>query len=176
MAIARPNLADLPDWLKGYVNQVPEDADVLAVLESQGDTLRALATSIGEDAAAQRPAPGEWSVKEVLGHINDGERVFGYRAFAIARGDKATFPGFDQDEYVAATDFNSVSVANLLEEFDHLRRANILQLAHLDDAKLDIEGNVSSYHTSPRKLIYVMAGHVNHHIASFKDTYGLSAA
>lgn len=176
MTIAYPNVDALSEWLKGYVAQVPRDGDVLAILEGQGTELHALATSISEEAAAIRPAPAEWSVKEVLGHINDGERVFGYRAFAISRGDKAAFPGFDQDEYVAATDFNQRSVADLLEEFDSLRRANILQLAHLSDDALDIEGNVSTYQISPRALIFVMAGHVTHHIVSFKETYGLKAA
>jgi hypothetical protein len=176
MAIARPNVDGLSDWQKGYVAQVPQGADLLALLAGQSAELRALALSISEDASGIRPAPAEWSVKEVLGHINDGERVFGYRAFAISRGDKATFPGFDQDEYVAGTDFNKASVADLLEEFDHLRRANLLQLAHLSDATLDIKGNVSTYQISPRALLYVMAGHVQHHIVSFKETYGLSAA
>lgn len=176
MAIARPNVDGLSEWQKGYVAQVPEGGDLLAILDGQGAELRALATSISEEAAGIRPAPSEWSVKEVLGHINDGERVFGYRAFAISRGDKAVLPGFDQDDYVAATDFNKVSVADLLEEFDHLRSANFLQLAHLSDEMLDIKGNVSTYQISPRALLYVIAGHVNHHIVSFKDTYGLSAA
>ncbi len=176
MAIAYPGSEGLIEWQKGYIGLVPQNGDVVAILESQGAALRALATSIADDAAGVRPAPAEWSVKEVLGHINDSERVFGYRAFAISRGDKATFPGFDQDEYVAGIDFNQRSVVDLLEEFDCLRRANVLQLAHLDDAALDIRGNVSTDQISPRALIFIIAGHVTHHLHSLKENYGLGAA
>jgi hypothetical protein len=110
-------------------------------------------------------------VKEIIGHVNDGERVFAYRAMRIARGDATPLTGFDQNDYVRATDFNQRSLEDLIEEFDLQRRANVRCFRPLTAAEIDRRGTASSNPFSVRALLFIMAGHVMHHIESLKVDY-----
>ncbi len=115
--IARPQADEYNPFYAGYVQRVPVGSDVFALLSRQPDDLRALLANVGDEQANLRPAPGEWSIKEVIGHVDDAERVFAYRAMRIARGDTTPLPGFEQDDYVRGTDFNARSLRSLLDEF-----------------------------------------------------------
>jgi uncharacterized damage-inducible protein DinB len=173
--IQRPQTGEYYEFYAGYVGRVPEGADLLALLNGQPEALRTLLQNITDEQASVRPAPTEWSVKEVLGHIADTERVFAYRLLRIARGDQTALPGFDQDEFVSGTDFNRRTLADLLDEFDFQRRANTLLAASLTDEEIDRRGTASNNPVSARALLYILAGHVIHHIESLKTDYKIGA-
>lgn len=169
--IAQPQADEFAPYYGQYIGRVPEGADVFAVLTQQPDDLRALLRTTGDAQANERPAPGEWSIKEVIGHINDTERIFAYRALRVARGDKTPLPGFEQNDYVEATDFNARSLADLVEEFAAQRQANVRCFQPLSAAEIDRRGTASNNPVSVRALLYMMAGHVLHHVESLKTAY-----
>ncbi len=169
--IARPQADEYNPYYAGYIQRVPDGADLFALLSSQPDELRALLRNVGDERANERPAPGEWSIKEVVGHVNDTERVFAYRAMRVARNDATPLPGFNQDDYVRATDFNARSLSSLLDEFEAQRKANVLSLQPLSEAETARRGTASSSPVSVRALLYIMAGHVAHHIESLQTSY-----
>lgn len=107
----------------------------------------------------------------MIGHIADTERIFAYRALRIARGDTTPLPGFEQDAYVRATDFNARRLSDLLEEFACQRRGNVLCFQPLTEAEVARRGTASSASVSVRALLYIMAGHVLHHIESLRTDY-----
>jgi uncharacterized damage-inducible protein DinB len=174
--IARPQTGEYSSFYAGYVGRVPEGGDLFALLRGQPDDLRALLGGLSDEQANARPAPGEWSVKEVMGHICDAERVFAYRALRIARGDTTPLPAFEQNEYVKATDFNARRLADLLEEFTLQRRANLLCFQPLTGEELARWGTSSGNPVTARALLHIMAGHVLHHIESLQVDYKVGAA
>src|SRR5690606_4665439 len=141
--IARPEVGEFNPFYAGYIQHIPAGEDVFGVLARQPDELRALLANVSDASASERPAPTEWSVKEVIGHINDGERVFAYRVLRISRGDATPLSGFDQDVYVQGADFNAYPLTDLIDEFAALRRANLLQFAKLNAAQIDRRGTAS---------------------------------
>jgi uncharacterized damage-inducible protein DinB len=172
--IARPQTDEYAPFYAGYIGRVPEGADIFAVLSSQPEELRTLLQVVSDNDASVRPAPEEWSIKEVIGHVCDTERIFSYRALRIARGDTTPIPGFDQNEYVRATDFNARSLNDLIEEFTLQRRANLLCFRQLTEDEAVRRGTASNNPVSVRALLYMMAGHVMHHIESLKTDYKVS--
>jgi uncharacterized damage-inducible protein DinB len=169
--ISRPQGDEYGAYYGRYIEQVLEGSDIFAVLSGQPDELKSLLKNISEEQANTKPAPGEWSIKEVLGHVCDVERVFSYRGLCIARGETKPLPGFEQDDYVAATDFNVRSLGDLIEEFTLQRRANLLCFKPLTETELLRRGTASENPLTPRAALYILAGHVMHHIVSLKTSY-----
>lgn len=169
--IPRPQADEYAPYYGRYIQRVAEGADLFALLSSQPNDLHTLLAAISDEAANAYPAPGEWSIKEVIGHLNDTERIFAYRALRIARGDTTPLPGFEQDDYVRGTDFNGRSLADLLDEFAAQRRANVLCFQPLTDAENVRRGTASNNPFSVRALLYMMAGHVLHHVESLQTDY-----
>lgn len=169
--IAVPHNDEYAPFYAGYVGLVPPGSDVFALLRRQPDALRTLLQDVIAPQASTRPAPDEWSIKEVVAHITDAERIFAYRALRIARGDTTPLAGFDQDAYMSATDFNSRPLADLIEEFDLQRRANVLCFSALTDDEVSRRGTASNAPVSVRALLYIMAGHAEHHIISLRTDY-----
>ena len=118
-----------------------------------------------------RYADGKWSVREVLGHMTDAERVFGFRAFCFSRGDVNALPGFEQDDYVARGGFDRCSLTDLVQEFGHIREVNLTVLRRLDDDAWQRMGTASGKPVSVRALAYIMAGHVRHHLHVLNTRY-----
>ncbi len=170
--MARPADDEYAPFYKDYVGLVPED-EVLPVLAAQRDLVSQIAASIPGDRETFRYADGKWSIREILGHIGDGERVFGYRAFCIGRGDQAAFPGFDQDDYMAAADYDRVPLADLAADFAALRASNLTVLRRLPPERWAQAGTASNARVTVRALAYVMAGHVRHHLGVLRARYGL---
>lgn len=168
--ISRPNTDEYAEFYAGYVGRVPE-GDVLQFLRDQPQQLRDLLSGLTDEQAATRPAPAEWSIKEVIGHINDGERVFSYRALRFSRGDETALPGFDQDLFVKNANFSEQPLSDLLDEFTHLRAANVLLYKHMSPEVQMRRGTASTYPVSVRALIYITAGHVEHHLESLRTVY-----
>src|SRR5262249_12977239 len=141
--IPRPHSDEYTSFYAGYVELVPEGSDIFAILSAQPDELRALMQGLSDAQAEAHPAPGEWSIKEVLGHICDAERVFAYRTLRGVRGDATPLAGFDQDEYVRATNFNARSLDSLLDEFASQRRSSLLCFHPLSDTEFARRGTVN---------------------------------
>ncbi len=168
--IARPQSTEYPPYYAGYVAQVP-DGDVVDLLRTQiGETL-SLLREIPEERASHRYAPGKWSIKEVVGHVIDTERIFGHRVFRFARNDQTPLPGFEQDDYVRAADFGNPQLDDLAAEFEHVRRANLYLLRSLDDAAWLRRGVASGSEVSVRALAYIIAGHERHHMHIVRTRY-----
>ena len=168
----RPSEAEFAPFYARYVALVPE-ADILAVLEQQVAEIRRLAASVPPERETFRYAEGKWSIREVLGHLVDGERVFGYRAFCFSRGDPAALPSFDENQYVAAARSDATPLPELADELALVRRSNLVVLRRLEPAEWARVGTASGKPVSVRALAWVMAGHPRHHLQVLRERYGL---
>jgi uncharacterized damage-inducible protein DinB len=175
MMISRPYPEEYAPFYAGYIQRVPEGDDLFTLLASQPDELRQLLSQISDSDASTRPAPSEWSIKEVIGHICDTERIFAYRALRIGRGDVSPLHGFDQNNYVETGNFNRRSLSDLMEEFSLQRRANILCFQPFTEVEIARRGTASGSPVTVRALLYMMAGHVMHHLESLKTDYQVEA-
>jgi len=169
----RPAATEHAPFYAGYVAGVAED-DILAVLGAQGAELVALARALPPEKASYRYAEGKWSVREVLGHLVDGERVFGHRAFCFSRGERAALPGFDENDYVAAGAADSVPAVELAAEFAAVRESNLAFLRRLGAPEWSRVGTASGKPVSVRALAWIMAGHPRHHLAILRERYGVA--
>jgi hypothetical protein len=168
--IERPSDTEYSAYYGGYVNSVPE-GDVVAILEQQGGELAEMLRAAGEARGGFRPAPGKWSLKEVVGHVSDGERVFSYRALRIARGDATPLASFDQDAFVAGADFGRRSLSDLTDEFVAVRAATVALLRSLTTEESLRAGTASGAGVTVRALAYIIAGHERHHARAIRESY-----
>ena len=166
-----PKQGEFADYYSVYINQIPDDDNIIKVLENGREKMQSLVKSIPEEKGDHSYAPGKWSIKEVLGHIADVERVMAYRAMCIARGEQKSLPGFDQDEYVASADFNSRSLSDLAEELLHLRYANIALFKSLTGETLMKWGKANNHDVTVRAFMFIIAGHELHHMRILKERY-----
>jgi uncharacterized damage-inducible protein DinB len=169
-AIPRPGADEHVAYYGKYIEKVPE-GDLCRIMTDQLAATRALIASIPEARGTHRYAPGKWSIKEVLGHVCDSERIFSYRALRIARGDATPLPGFEQDDYVPTGKFDRRTLADLSEELAAVRQASLLLFSHLDAEALARRGTASGNPITPRALAYVIAGHERHHVEILKAKY-----
>jgi len=173
MSLVRPESSEYASFYAGYVARVPE-ADILSVLQKQADEIRDLARALPAAKETFRYADGKWSIREVLGHLIDGERVFGYRAFCFSRGEQAPLPSFDENQYVAAAAADQVPLADLASEFAAVRGSNLAFLRRLSAAEGARVGTASGKAISVQALAYIMAGHPRHHVAVLRERYGVA--
>ncbi len=169
-ATARPGSGEYAAYYEKYVSKVPE-GDVLEALERQGSETLALLRSLTEERGAHRYGPDKWSVKQLVGHVVDTERIFTYRALAIARGERQPLPGMDQDEYMAGADFDSRTLSDLADEFESVRAATLHLFRHLSPEAWARRGTASGNEVTVRALAYVIAGHEAHHVRVLKERY-----
>ncbi len=167
---ARPEASEYAPYFEGYVSLVPE-GDVLETLSRQSASTLEILNGVDEARAGASYAPGKWSMKEVVGHIIDTERVFAYRALCIARGDTAPLPGMDQDVYVNGANFNARTLADLIAEFEHVRMATLDLLRNLDEAAWLKRGVANQNEMSVRALAHLIAGHEAHHAQIIRTKY-----
>lgn len=166
----RPEKQEYAEFYKNYVSLVPE-IDVVGALENQTADLQNLLAGVSDEKATFRYAEGKWSIKELLGHIIDGERVFSYRALRISRKDETPLAGFEENKFVANSNFKNTALADLVEEFSLLRRSNVLFFKNLtEEAWLNV-GTASDAAISVRALAYIMVGHVRHHANILRERY-----
>jgi hypothetical protein len=161
----RPGSDEYAPYYDTYIRLVP-DGDLLALLDWQIDTMAALSTFTAEQAA-WRPGLGEWNAMEIVGHLADSERVFLFRAFWFARDGGAPLPGMDQNAFMAAVDFASRSLDDVLAEFVAVRHASLALLRSLDVAAWARGGVADGNPISVRALAYIIAGHLLHHAKDF---------
>jgi len=169
--ISHPTTHEYAPFYGDYIERAAKREDVYAALSQQIDELHSALDALTETQARFQPEPGEWSVKEVIGHLNDVERVFSYRLLRISRGDETPLPGFEQEDYVRAAGFDRCNLNDLVCEFDYLRRANVLAITNMNDEAIHRNGTASGMAVSARALIYMLVGHVEHHMASLHEKY-----
>jgi hypothetical protein len=169
-APTRPAAGEFAEYYGRYISRVP-DGDVRAQLERQIGATAAYIKSRGDAWAMSRYAPGKWSVKEVVGHLADAERVFSYRALRFARGDAKPLQGFDENAYVPAAQCDSRGMADLLDEFAAVRSATVSLVRSFDDAAWARRGIASDNPVTVRAIAYIMAGHELHHLAILRERY-----
>jgi len=166
----RPETNEFAPYYNNYVSLVT-DGPIATVLEAQPGELSRLISGLPEEKGVFAYAEGKWTIKELLSHLIDGERIFAYRVLRISRGDKTPIEGFEQDEYIATSNANDRSFAELLEEFGTLRKANLLLVNNISDESSLLMGTASDNPVSARALVYIMAGHVRHHLNILNERY-----
>ncbi len=169
---SRPTETEYAPSFSRYVSLVP-DPDVLAVLESQPAELAQLSSRVPADREKFRYAERKWTIREVVGHLIDSERVFAYRAFCISRGEQAPLPGFEENDYVTHSRYDDQPLADLMSEFALLRKGTLAFLRRLGNDDWERLGTANNNPVSVRALAYIMAGHVRHHVTVLRDRYGV---
>ena len=160
----RPAADEYAPFYERYVSRVPDD-DPIRLLAGQLAETRRLFESVGEARAGEPYALGKWTVKDVVQHVTDTERVMAYRALRAARGDATPLPGFEQDDYVRVAGASRRPLAALLDELAAVRAATITLFAGLDAGALERRGDVNGSPTTARALLYIVLGHELHHAA-----------
>ena len=169
--ISLPTTHEYAPFYADYIQRASQRTDVYAALTSQIDELHAALDALSDAQACFKPAPTEWSIKEVIGHLIDVERVFSYRLLRISRNDPKPLTGFEQEDYVREAGFDACELSDLVSEFEHLRRANSIAIGHMSDEAIHRHGTASGMNVSARALIYMLVGHVDHHMASLAEKY-----
>jgi uncharacterized damage-inducible protein DinB len=169
----RPTEAEYATFYARYVALVPE-TDVVGVLEHEIDEIRRLLASVSPGKESYRYAEGKWSIRQVLGHLVDAERVFGYRAFCFSRGEQAALPSFDENQYVAAAGSDATPLRELCDELALVRESNLAFLRRLEPREWARVGTASGQPVSVRALAWIMAGHPRHHVQVLRERYGVS--
>lgn len=169
----RPSPNEYSPYHAGYISLVP-DGDVVALMRAQADELAAIAARVPADRETFAYAPDKWTVRQVFGHLCDGERIFAYRALCISRGDTAQLPGFDENTYVANSKSSSRELRDLAEELVLARRANLHMFESFDDAAWRQTGSANGTPVSVNAIAWVMAGHTRHHLNILRDRYGVA--
>src|SRR5918992_2276600 len=168
--IARPQDDEYIPYYGKYIALVP-DGDLVDTLRTQIRETLSLLRAIPESRASYRYAPGKWSIKEVVGHLSDVERIMTYRALRIARADATPLPGFDENAYVPAANFEARSLASLAHELEQVRSATIAFLETLEPVAAARRGTANNAEISARALAYIIAGHERHHVAILRERY-----
>jgi len=153
-----------------YIQLVPE-GDLLGILEEQGAAAERLFRNLSEEQGDYRYAPGKWSLKELIGHMIDTERIMTGRLLRIARGDKTPQPGFEQDDYVAYAGLDRLTLSFLIEDYAALRRSTLLLMRGIPDEAWTFMGVASGNAMSARAFAYVVAGHERHHLGIIRERY-----
>lgn len=171
--MARPQSDEHNPYYAKYIALVPNDDLSIAghLADQHHETIDVLrkAKAKGDHAYG----PGKWTVKEVVGHMCDTERIFAYRALRFARGDSTELPGFDENTYVAQSNFGDRTMDDLLEELWAVRAATLSLAKHLPESAMQRRGSANGSPVTVRALMYIIAGHERHHLAVLKERYGI---
>ena len=166
----RPGEGEFNPYYSKYIDRVPE-GDIVETLTRQIAGTAELLRSLPADKHDHRYAAGKWSIKEVIGHIIDGERVFSYRALRFARGDETPLPGFDENEYAANANSAARTLEDLTSELEHLRLSTVRLFGGLDETGFTRRGVANNDPISVRALAFIIAGHETHHLDLIRTRY-----
>jgi uncharacterized damage-inducible protein DinB len=172
LTISRPLADESIPYYHGYIAKVPGE-NLGEQLAEQLRTLEQLFENVTDRAALARYADGKWSIKEVVGHLSDTERIFSYRLLRIARGDETPLPGYDENAYVPAGDFDRRPLRMLLDELRATRLSTAAMMENLPPESWTRRGVANGKPVSARALAYIIVGHVNHHMGTLRALYGL---
>lgn len=168
----RPAPEEYPPSFAGYVGRIADDEDITAALAHDLSHIASRFAAIPETRGDYRYAPGKWSIKEVIGHLCDTERVFACRALRISRGDVTPLASFDDGTYVAAMLAGERTLTNLVDEWEAVRRASVALFSNLPAAAWSRRGVAGDNAISVRALAYVVTGHARHHLELLDARYG----
>jgi hypothetical protein len=166
----RPQAGEYGSFYRRYIDLASEE-DVVAALEAQSQETTALLGGLSEEQASQRYAPDKWSIKQLVGHVADAERIFAYRALSIARGETKPLPGFDQEPYVVNSGADDRSISDLAGELAAVRRANVMMLRALPEEAWRRIGTASDNPISVRAIAFIILGHERHHVRILRERY-----
>jgi len=168
--MTRPKPSEYPEYFLQYINLVQGENPIKS-LEMQIFTMQSILSDVPEEKEDYTYEKGKWTLKEVVGHVIDTERVMAYRALAIARGDKTSLPPFEPEDYMKHSSFNKRTLYDLAHEFGQLRGSNISLFKSFDEAALDRIGMANNWKMSVRSLIFTIAGHNLHHLNVIRTKY-----
>lgn len=168
--IERPSEKEYPEFYATYIDKVPK-GDILKYLRKQKADFKKFIEDIPEERLSYRYKEDKWTIKQILGHINDTERIMTYRALAFSRGERQLIPGFNENEYVANGAFNRRKTGDLLREFVKLRENSLLLIDSFNEAMIDKKGNANELLMSVRAIVYIIAGHLEHHKGVIETKY-----
>jgi hypothetical protein len=171
MLTSRPGPNEYAPDFAGYVAEISDAEDIVATLAGQLERVLTRIGALPAERGDYRYAPGKWTLKEVIGHLSDTERVFAYRALSIARGDPAPLPAFDDQAWVAQMGAGNRTLADILEEFGIVRQATLALFRHLPPPAWTRSGVANGHPASPRGMAWVMAGHAHHHLEVVEARY-----
>jgi hypothetical protein len=166
----KPEQNEYPSYYNRYVKLI-EDDDLLSVLDRQRNEMIRLLNNIGEEAAGFRYAENKWSIKEVVGHVMDVERIFCYRALRFSRQDQTPLAEFDDDAYIQAANFDSRSLISLSDEYRAMRECTYALFSGFDEMMINNEGIAGSQTFSVRSVGFIIAGHEFHHMNVLREKY-----
>jgi uncharacterized damage-inducible protein DinB len=168
--IGRPEASECAEYYWRYIDRIP-DGDIIAILAGQCEETIATLNGLTDEQADLRYAPGKWSIKEVIGHVIDAERVFAFRALSFARRDSAPLPSMEENEWANASNAAGRPLVQLLEDLAATRRSTITLLEGLDEAMATSRGVASGCEFSVRAIAYIIAGHELHHRGVLQERY-----
>ncbi len=166
----RPDAKDYSEYYHNYVQHVPE-GDILDILDKQADLLGRFFAGVNEEKSLYRYEEGKWSIREVVGHLLDVERIFSYRAFRFSRGDQTELPGFDENSYVPKGNYDQHDITELVEEFYLLRKATVSMFRGFDKKMWELSGKANGAAMSVRAVAWILAGHLIHHMKVIQSRY-----
>jgi hypothetical protein len=166
----RPEKDEFASYYLPYVNAVPE-GDIISVLSQQLESTKLLLKNITEEQGKFRYGPDKWTVKEVVGHMTDTERIMAYRLLCIARGETVSLPGFDENQYVEHASFNEQSLEQLLEDFAIVRQSTLALMKSFSADVWMRRGLANNTEVTVRGTAYIIAGHAIHHSRIIKERY-----
>lgn len=166
----KPELTTIPAFYHAYVNRV-EDGDLVKALQRSDEDTRSLLETIPEEKWPFRYAEGKWSIREMVQHLIDAERIFAYRALCIARGEKASLPGFDENAYARNSNADSRSKESLLKEWTVVRKATILLFTSFTEEQIALTGTANNNPISVAAIGFISAGHALHHLHILRERY-----
>jgi hypothetical protein len=166
----RPEKSEYAEYYERYVSLV-EETDIVAVLEKQQAEMLGIFETITEEKSHFAYGADKWTIKELIGHLTDGERIFAYRALRISRADQTPIEGFEQDGYIENSNFNNMPFSDLTEELLLARKSNLIFFKYLTDEAWSRHGTASDNPVSVRALAFIMAGHIRHHINILNERY-----
>jgi hypothetical protein len=174
--LSRPEATEYAEYYSDYVARASRHENVLKLLLSQESDLREFMKQLTDEQANENPEPGKWSPKEVIGHLCDAERILCYRALRFARGDEKELQGFEQDDYVAAGNFNARTRNDLSTEFKMVRGSTFWLFSNLSDEALMRSGVANGSRLTVRALAYIIAGHAQRHLELMKARFPKASA
>ena len=174
--IQKPKEGEYPPYAIMYINLLPDDGLVLKHLEENFRSTKEFILSLPKEKLSYRYAKDKWTIKDILVHIMDDERIYGYRALRFARNDKTELPGFEQDDYVPYAKANERSVENIFDEYATIRNATLSLFKSFCEEDLLRSGVANGHSVSVRALVYHLAGHELHHMKIIRERYLLDSA
>lgn len=172
MTIPRPADGEYNEYYRKYVNLLP-DGDLLALLQTQGAETVTLLRGVTEETSRHAYAPGKWTIREVVGHLTDAERVFSYRALSFARGEASALPSFDENAWAKTSNAAHRPIEDLMDEFIAVRAATLALYDGFTPEDLVRSGIASGNPVSVRALAWITAGHERHHVGILRERYGV---